>query len=1221
MLRRPLCVRSGVTVTITGANFFKPGDGDGRVHVRWVLDTSPQTGEALTFYLSFADFVSASTLVTLSPKIPESFTEDTRYTDTAGVTDAYIQLSYNGGTTWDSIVQTRKFLFFRRPSLNFAYLLCWTPCEYFENHFPTYLEHPYDQDTRITAADRAQLTRTRTMPQSGSWSDGSTSQGVFVYLNVSNVFLRLYDAVCIFAPCANGVCGTESAAEDLVGCVAKDECSVVTATFVRDGNVWTRLSSSAIFATEAEIACEAPPLRSGRFRISFSANRLATDDEASFAATSDRGWALPDDTGIATDDALMLRESREQIGFDTSFGWLSLVSKACPDGYVASSERVSCTPCPPGSVASRSGTSCEECPFDFYQPYAAQSGACHRCPTSMGTNRTGCTSERDCRCIEGLYQSTSWSDAQGASELCSRCPDSAVCPGGLHLPYPVEGHFREDPHDRQLRPIDSMLSCLPPIACVGGEDSACADGYDGVACADCAPGYYRFSHYCERCPTAAQTGKLYRWQYATYIISIFVLIFCEPWAQAPAFWSVLSFAQVIMATSRLELMWQGAPPFIFRQSNGVLEKIFETTHSPRLLRLFKAFGGLAPALLWPQLTQTAAMQCSVGESEAPLHLIWLPPLVLVLLKEAQRACQAVGPQDRWKVLPVLCELSVPQMLVGSLVPILALLPSFFCSFLDSMICSRDEIKNVGCLPHARAHQIIRSIALALVGFTGYLLLELQHGGVVEQLRSREWKGWRLVGFLLSYPAPLQLRTCLIVLQSFFGGNGVYQAGMSNGVLLCWLCGAISTRQLSVVVARAHQLGEGQPTAKEDLGADIGGMLSTYSLIFLLFAGVISSIGALPGEAWASLLTAVAAASMATPILAVGFVSGYRQLTPFLRFVARFDKCEKTGDGPKTSRASFAVADASPGRDWLDPDGRSGDEPWRLKQLLHASIDPELLLHLFKKMPRAERRDALKNLVAKLRAEEEKHQRDEDTKRPRRLSLLGAFDDRVDEAAAPDDERSCGLGCGPEETNQDLGIRVIGRSLWDRMVGNKSESSELGSDLGSDFEEDKEDEPAIPTNRAVAREALEDDDSDDSDYSETQEEADSDLGQLVLPGRLGAQGERQLGAPDWELGSDLDSRHRDAARPALERSDSDYSETHGEAANSELGVVRERQPLELGSDLDSGLEEDQGDGPRRLTSTAAARDALAGDDSDHSETNSVVDPSGVLVSQKPDEIFF
>ena len=89
MLRRPLCVRSGVTVTITGANFFKPGDGDGRVHVRWVLDTSPQTGEALTFYLSFADFVSASTLVTLSPKIPESFTEDTRYTDTAGVTDAY----------------------------------------------------------------------------------------------------------------------------------------------------------------------------------------------------------------------------------------------------------------------------------------------------------------------------------------------------------------------------------------------------------------------------------------------------------------------------------------------------------------------------------------------------------------------------------------------------------------------------------------------------------------------------------------------------------------------------------------------------------------------------------------------------------------------------------------------------------------------------------------------------------------------------------------------------------------------------------------------------------------------------------------------------------------------------------------------------------------------------------------------------------------------------
>ena len=67
-------------------------------------------------------------------------------------------------------------------------------------------------------------------------------------------------------------------------------------------------------------------------------------------------------------------------------------------------------------------------------------------------------------------------------------------------------------------------------------------------------------------------------------------------------------------------------------------------------------------------------------------------------------------------------------------------------------------------------------------------------------------------------------------------------------------------------------------------------------------------------------------------------------------------------------------------------------------------------------------------------------------------MLGAFDDRVDEAAAPDDERSCGLGCGPDETNQDLGIRVIGRSLLDRMFGHKSESSELGSDLGSGLQD-------------------------------------------------------------------------------------------------------------------------------------------------------------------------
>ena len=252
-------------------------------------------------------------------------------------------------------------------SLNFAYFLCNRPCEYFEDNFPKYLTHEHGQKTSYTAADRALLTRTRTMPQSGSWSIGDVSEDVYVYVNVSNVYLRLYDLVCIFAPCPEGECDEKRADEELTGCVARGTCIVVTAEFVRSAAEWEPLTPSAQFVQEAEFACEAPPLAAGKFRIQFSSNKMVTDDPSSLAVISNRGWALPDDTGDSmSDDVRVAATRRESIGYATSFGWTTLISKACPTGYVASSARVSCTPCPPGQVANRAGTSCEEWCVTFW---------------------------------------------------------------------------------------------------------------------------------------------------------------------------------------------------------------------------------------------------------------------------------------------------------------------------------------------------------------------------------------------------------------------------------------------------------------------------------------------------------------------------------------------------------------------------------------------------------------------------------------------------------------------------------------------------------------------------------------------------------------------------------------------------------------------------------------------------------------------------------------
>ena len=71
---------------------------------------------------------------------------------------------------------------------------------------------------------------------------------------------------------------------------------------------------------------------------------MVTDDSSSLAVISDRGWALPDDTGESMGDDLRVAATRrESIEFATSFGWTTLISKACPTGYVASSARGSIT--------------------------------------------------------------------------------------------------------------------------------------------------------------------------------------------------------------------------------------------------------------------------------------------------------------------------------------------------------------------------------------------------------------------------------------------------------------------------------------------------------------------------------------------------------------------------------------------------------------------------------------------------------------------------------------------------------------------------------------------------------------------------------------------------------------------------------------------------------------------------------------------------------------
>jgi hypothetical protein len=73
-----------------------------------------------------------------------------------------------------------------------------------------------------------------------------------------------------------------------------------------------------------------------------------------------------------------------------------------------------------------------------------------------------------------------WESNQGT---CESCPEEgAECPGGKRM-WPLKGWWNKG--EKSL----FVSKCKFPDACIGGKESACAEGYTGTLCGSCAPGW------------------------------------------------------------------------------------------------------------------------------------------------------------------------------------------------------------------------------------------------------------------------------------------------------------------------------------------------------------------------------------------------------------------------------------------------------------------------------------------------------------------------------------------------------------------------------------------------------------------------------------------------------------------------------------------------------------------------------------------------------------
>lgn len=177
----------------------------------------------------------------------------------------------------------------------------------------------------------------------------------------------------------------------------------------------------------------------------------------------------------------------------------ALPYQQCGRGYFANETgMVECRPCAAGNFAAEVGSAeCGQCLAGFYTSLEGQE-ACTKCPKGtympnkeatqcipcgMGqvTEESGSQSQMECRCAEGTFMCNSSSTVG-----CLPCPEGLACAAGLDLPMQQPGFWTAGEQECSFE----VIRCRDSLECPGSFLSTCAAGRQGIACNNCAEGYY-----------------------------------------------------------------------------------------------------------------------------------------------------------------------------------------------------------------------------------------------------------------------------------------------------------------------------------------------------------------------------------------------------------------------------------------------------------------------------------------------------------------------------------------------------------------------------------------------------------------------------------------------------------------------------------------------------------------------------------------------------------
>eukprot|EP00741_Cyanophora_paradoxa_P008056 tig00001250_g7795.t1 len=179
----------------------------------------------------------------------------------------------------------------------------------------------------------------------------------------------------------------------------------------------------------------------------------------------------------------------------------SSACEACGAGsFAAAAGAVACAPCERGTYENRAASvECTRADVDEYVPAPASLRPV-KCPANSRTNRLGSYNISECTCTEGHFSIAPIDGVRFTT--CFDCvPEGGTCDGGPFMRV-QEGYWRL-PWD-----YSTLVRCENG-GCLGGLESSCATGYEGVFCSTCGAGYGVSNNYnCQFCASPSASAGI-----------------------------------------------------------------------------------------------------------------------------------------------------------------------------------------------------------------------------------------------------------------------------------------------------------------------------------------------------------------------------------------------------------------------------------------------------------------------------------------------------------------------------------------------------------------------------------------------------------------------------------------------------------------------------------------------------------------------------------------